>query len=498
MSRLDGQGTRVQESRPGHIWLVLAFLLFLLQAVPHLSARWVTDESWYAGPAYSIAHGHGIRDPAIGPNDIENHFDARPPGTAIVIAAMFKSFGAGPVAARLGSILAGLMTIWLIYLLTCDVLGWQGACLAAFLVATDNLIVLAARTARPESLTVMAVLLALLALKRYAMAGAMRWAFFAGLLMAMATMFHVTVLGYIVAGGLVMIVIDLSHGHAPFRGALLYTAGFLTGLVPFATWILTARLGREGFKAEFLSRAVNSSLLTRVAGEARRYSDLFGFHMIHGHGLESLPVRLPIPLCFLAATCLLWKLGRRWFYTELLFLLPTVLWLVYTVNKSSRYLALLAPIFAITLGAAVASARGHRLVHRFAVSLACAVVVAQAGANFLLLHAAGRANYDQVGAELRALIPPSETAYGSITFWLDFRDRPYISYERTTPWMAARQYHARYFILGDRVMTNGQAGEGDFYRQLNHDLAEVTAQSTLVGHVIDPYYGDLAVYRLNP
>ena len=315
--------------------------------------------------------------------------------------------------------------------------------------------------------------------------------------MAMATMFHVTVLGYIVAGGLLMIVLDITHHRMPLRGALLYTAGFFTGLIPFATWIITAPLGRQGFKAEFLSRAVNSSLLVRVIGEGRRYSDILGLNTIHTHGLESLPIRLPIPLCFLAATILLWKLRRTWFYVELLLLIPSVLWLIYTVNKSSRYIAILAPIFAITIAAAVAVSKG--LTHRIALTLACMLVIAaQAGANFLLLHAAGKANYEQVGTELRALIPPTETAYGSITFWLDFRDRPWISYERTTPWMAIRQYHARYFILGDRVMLNGQTGEADFYRQLNHDLAEITAQSTLVGHVIDPYYGDLSVYRLNP
>jgi hypothetical protein len=70
-------------------WLGLAFLLFFLQTLPYLSYRWVTDESWYAGPAYSFAHGNGIADPAIGPNDLENHFDARPPGAAIAIFGAF-------------------------------------------------------------------------------------------------------------------------------------------------------------------------------------------------------------------------------------------------------------------------------------------------------------------------------------------------------------------------------------------------------------------------
>jgi 4-amino-4-deoxy-L-arabinose transferase-like glycosyltransferase len=478
-------------------WLGFALALFLLQAVPYLSHRWVTDESWYAGPAFSIAHGHGVRDPAIGPNDLENHFDARPPGTALVIASAFKAFGAGPVEARLGSVIAGLMIVALVYWLARDVLGWQGAVVAMLVVGTDNLIVLAARTARPEALTVMAALAALAAVKRYWRGGELGWAFGAGLLMAGATMFHVTVLGYIVAAGLLLIVADVGAKRIAVRGALAYAAGFLVGLVPFATWILAAPLGRAGFRQEFLSRAVNTSLLGRIVGEGRRYSDILGFNMMHGHGLEALPVRLPIPLCFLAATVLLWRLRRRWFYIELLLLVPSVLWLVYTVNKSSRYIALLAPIFALAMGAAVSAARGHRWTHRVALGLACVAIAAQAGANFVLLRAAGKADYERVGAGLRALVPPGQTAYGSITFWLDFRDRSYISYERTSPWMAARQYHARYFILGDRVMMNGSFGDGDFYRQLNHELAEVTAHSSIVGHVTDPYYGDLSVYKLD-
>ena len=481
-----------------YLWLCLVFILFLLQTVPYLSHRWVTDESWYAGPAYSIAQANGVRDPAIGPNDLENHFDARPPGTALVIATMFKAFGAGPSIARLGSILAGLLAIGLTYRLARSLLGWPAALLAALLIATDNLLVLASRTARPEALTVMAILLGVSTLKRYALRGSTRSALTAGLLMALATMFHITVLGYIVAIGLLLIAIDHRNHRFPLRGALLYTAGFLLGLIPFITWILTAPLGRLGFQTEFLGRAVNSSLLTKLLGEARRYSDVLGFSMLHGHGLEALPIRLPIPLCFLAATILLYKFRRTWFYVELTLLLPSVLWLIYTVNKSSRYIAILAPIFALTIAAAVTCVRGNRTLHRLALALAGLVVFAQAGANFVLLRAASRANYERTGAQLRALIPPTETAYGSITFWLAFHDRPYISYERTTPQMAAQQYHARYFILGDRTMVNGNPGDDVFYQQLHHDLTTIIQQGTIVGHVVDPYYGDLSVYQFNP
>jgi hypothetical protein len=188
---------------------------------------------------------------------------------------------------------------------------------------------------------------------------------------------------------------------------------------------------------------------------------------------------------------------RRWFYLELLLLTPSVFWLIYTVNKSSRYLAILAPVFALAIGAAIAASGANRRLHRVVLALSCLVVVAQMSANFLLLHAARSADYNKVAAQLQSVIPPGQTAYGTITFWLALHDRPFISYERTDPWTAANQFHARYFITGDRAMTGGETTDEAFYESLNRSMAEVIAQSKLVGQFSDPYYGDLKVYELN-
>ena len=189
-------------------WLIFAGLLFLVQVLPYLSHRWVTDESWYAGPGYSVAQGHGMRDPAIGPNDIENHFDARPPGTALAIAGSFRMLRVGQVAARLPSVLAGLLAVLLLYGLARDVIGGEGAVLATLLLATDNLMVLVSRTARPEALTTLFVLLALLAMKQYARDGRLLWAGLSGLLGAAGTMFHITLLGYLCSLALLAVMVD--------------------------------------------------------------------------------------------------------------------------------------------------------------------------------------------------------------------------------------------------------------------------------------------------
>ena len=478
-------------------WLAFAILLYLLQTVPYLSYRWVTDESWFSGTAYSIAHGNGIANPAFGANYIVSRCDTHPPGTAIVIAAAFRLFGTSPITARLCSILAGVLIVIFTYFLARDFIGEKEALIATFLVATDNLIVLTSRSARPEALTTMAVLASLLAMKQYARNNAIGWAFSSGLLIAMGTMFHVTVLGYIASLGILAILVGRRQAGFPLRGAIVYTFGYGLGVLPFVIWILTSPLGRAGFKEEYLGRVGGSSLLSKLLHEGHRYSDLLGLNMLHGHGLESIPVRLPIPLFFLAATFLLWKLRRQWFYLELLFILPTALWLVYTPDKMSRYLALVAPVFALVIASAVAVSKQDRRLHRIFLSLSCLAIAAQLAANFFLLHSARNADYNKVTAELQSVIPPGQTAYGTITLWLALHDHPFISYERTDPSMAAKQFHARYFITGDRVMTMGLPGDVEFYVNLRREVAEVTAQGKLVGHFPDPYYGDLKIYDLD-
>jgi hypothetical protein len=106
------------------------------------------------------------------------------------------------------------------------------------------------------------------------------------------------------------------------------------------------------------------------------------------------------------------------------------------------------------------------------------------------------ADYNKVAAELRSVIPPGQTAYGSIASWLALHDHPFISYQRTTPTMAASQFYTRYFIAGDRVMASGRRNEDVFYQDLRQGMAEVIAHSNLVGHFPDPYYGDLKAYEL--
>lgn len=472
----------------------MAVALLLVQTLPFFTFRWVTDESWYTGPGYSIAHGGGVADPAIGPNDIENHFDARPPGTALVIASVFRFFGAGQAQARVGSAIAAVLVLLLTYVLARDVLGPEGALVAAGVLATDNFLVASARTARPEALTTMAVMLSLWAMARYARNTGLLWAFASGLFMAAAAMFHITVLGFVVSFALLAVVLDARAKRFILQGASAYSAGFLLGLVPFAVWILTNPLGKQGFRAEYLAR-VHETITVKLMHEGKRYGDMLGMHQLHGHTLEWVPVRIFIPLCFVAACVLLYRLRRRWFLLEMLLILPTALWFIETANKSSRYFALAAPFVALAIGACAAAVWPHKAWRKPALTIVVLLVGMQFGSNLLLLRAASRADYSRVGRELQSAIPRGEPVFGTITFWLAMHDHTYFSYERTTPSMAEQQYGVRYFVLGDRMMTQGEPWDAAFYADMNTYLARLVERSTLVAEFPDPYYGDLKVYR---
>jgi hypothetical protein len=282
----------------------------------------------------------------------------------------------------------------------------------------------------------------------------------------------------------------------PLRGALVYTLSFAAGLIPFVTWILTAPLGKRGFREEYLSRS-GSNIFVRLIHEGSRYRDVLGIGTLHSPLLQQVPVRIFIPLTFLIASWLLWRHRRTWFLIECVLLVPTACWFIEMVNKSSRYLTLLAMVFAVTIGAAVTVTRGTRW-RRWVVALGSLVVVAQLGANLLLLANARTADYSALEAELEKTIPAGEPVYGTITFWLALRDHTFISQERTTPAQAATDDHVKYFILGDRMMAQGDAWDAAYYDQMHRSLADIEERGQLVREIPSRYYGDLRVYRMAP
>ena len=94
---------------------------------------------------------------------------------------------------------------------------------------------------------------------------------------------------------------------------------------------------------------------------------------------------------------------------------------MYTVNKSSRYLSLLAPVFALESArglVAFAWIKCRRICDRAMLALSFAWSSWHRCRRFLLLREARNANYNKVAMELRSVIHPGQAAFGTCTFWL--------------------------------------------------------------------------------
>ena len=132
--------------------LIGACVLLLLQTLTTFSTRWVEDESWYAVTAHTLVTRGELRDPIFMDTATLARFDARPPLVFVIMAGFFKVLGTSLYSARLPFLLSGLACLFLTYLLGCE-LGWPWVGLVgAVALATDNLMFLASRTARPESM----------------------------------------------------------------------------------------------------------------------------------------------------------------------------------------------------------------------------------------------------------------------------------------------------------------------------------------------------------
>ena len=128
-----------------------ALLLLLAQALPLFQHRWVVDESWYSIPGFTYLQEGAIRNPTFAETDHESKADMRPPAMPLTHAAVFGVFGPGVWQARLPSLIASVIIVLVTFLLASRLAGPIAASLAAFLVATNNFLFLATRTARPEA-----------------------------------------------------------------------------------------------------------------------------------------------------------------------------------------------------------------------------------------------------------------------------------------------------------------------------------------------------------
>ena len=476
--------------------VTLIGILYLLQAVPLLNRRWVADESWYALPAYTLVQEGRVRMSIFPPDDPQGQVDTRPTGMYLALAAVFKAFGTGVIQARIPSVVAGLATVVLVYALGVSIGGALVGTLAALVVATDNFLFLAAHTARPEAgVACFATLTALFFWHSYREKSPLL-AFLSGLALGVALMFHPAPLALAGAFGLLLIAeLKLKMVGNPRPWAMLL--GFAIPLVAFVIWATHDRMHLEAAKAVYLQGEAET-MLHKLAGEAMvRYSDFLGFGSQRFHLPFRFPLRIHIVAAIIAAFVVLYRKQRPYFVAALLMTLLSMSWFAYMVNKSSRYLTLLAPIFALAIAMAAAILIREGKYYRTVAAVLALIVVSQTAGNIFYLYRFRTADYPAVSTGLRRLIPPGRSAYGSSLFWEALHDHDFYAYDRTSVQYARSRLRPDYVIMNDRVMVQGSGYGEDDYGKLRGELTAFVARNgVLVGNVPDPYYGDLQVYRM--
>jgi 4-amino-4-deoxy-L-arabinose transferase-like glycosyltransferase len=481
--------------RTQRLLLAAACGLFLLQSLPLFTTRWVIDESWYAVSAYSLLTEGKIRNPTFSVEDNEYRIDARPPGFAIVVQPIFRFFGVGVIQARVLPLVAGLGVVVAAFLLGKRFGGTLGGAAAAFFAAGDNTLWLTARTARPEIFVALFGEIGLLLYVKSKDTGC-RWAsFLSGVSVGAALDFHHLGLASAAAIAVLFVVEFRLRVFTQLR-FWLYALGAAALVLPFLVWTHSSPIYSEAFNTMY-GRGSTQSIWAKISEEvAWRYADFAGVNVSVLGFPPWIPWRLPILAVIGVSFVALWRTNRSSTLLALVFLAASLLWFLYTVNKSIRYFVILAPVFAAVVGGGTIKLLRHRSLSRLAAALFCGVLLYEIAGNAAILYQYRDSDYRQVTAELNRIIRPSTSVYGTLTLWMALHDRAYGSYERLPLSEAVNERATDYLIANDRVMSHGtrRTPPPEALRAEVYDYAR--RHGRLVGTIPSAFYGDLEVYEL--
>jgi 4-amino-4-deoxy-L-arabinose transferase-like glycosyltransferase len=446
-------------------------------------------------PASTLLRTGELRNPALPATDSESRVDTRPPLMPLSLAISFRFFGVNVAAARIGQFLAAILTILVVYAIGCEVGDPLAGGIAAVVLAADNFFVISSRSARPEAWVALWGACGLLLIIRSHNRHSWKISFLAGLAAALGCLFHVLGLGWFV--GLSVILLFQERGNI-FRSprAYAFVAGFALAIIPFLVW-LAASPEHIAAAKHMYGKGAGNGLTMMLAKEKLRVLDLIGFSNQRLHLPIPLPLRLHIILIIAAAFAVLLHRRPILFWTLVLATAPQLIWFLRLPNESARYYTVLAPVFAICIGLAVRSLSGTRW-NRVAIAVCVVLVATQVVGTAILLNQARKADYPALTARLRAAIPSGHSCYAAMAFQLALADRECHSYDRTPFSYTMTVQRPEYMILGDRVMLNGSGHGEDNYGGIRKEaLAFVEQRGQLSARIVDPFYGDLSIYRIS-
>lgn len=475
-------------------WVLLAgsCILLFAQSLILINTRWVEDDSWYSIKGWTLATEGRIRMPVF-PDDPEYVSNVITTLHADTLGATFAIFGLGIVQARIVSGIFAVGLVIVVFFLASNIAGRTCGALAALIVATDSILMVAARTARPEAETVFLSWLALLLFERAVALHSLKLGFASALACGLGLICHPLALPFFAA---ILLFCCLKYGWRVWKEPLawVFVAGVSIVLIPYLVWCFSDAAHIAGFQAGYMER-VAQPFRNRLFEEVNRWSDFIGLSSLRVPLLPHVPLRAHVAVILIVAFAFFARRDRRFGLAALALLAINLAWLIFLVNKGPRYLVMLSPLFAIVLAYFAARSVGSKY-HKLAAAALILVLITQVGGNAYWLYRYRNANYSEVTRQLRNIVPPGASVYAIITFWMALHDRTYFALDRTTLDSAVSKLHPQYMILYDRVMMHG-SGYGDNLAPLREQITNfVRGHGVLAGRVSNDFYGDLEIYRI--
>ncbi|MBC1223432.1 glycosyltransferase family 39 protein [Nostoc sp. UCD121] len=235
--------------RQTHLVGLLPYLSLLLWILPLLlftsghNSLMAHDEALYASRARLMFDSGNW----ITPWTTAHH---KTPGPYWLIASFYKLFGMSDTSARLPSMIASILSLWLVYEIGKIMLGKKLAWLAAAILSVEFLWLQYSRLSTPDILMVLLVLLAILSLIKTESYPNYRyfWTFIAGLSLGLGFLARSFMI-FLPIIALFPYLIWEHRRHHHLTNPFLYL-GFFVGLIPTSVWLYLSWLhyGNQSFE----------------------------------------------------------------------------------------------------------------------------------------------------------------------------------------------------------------------------------------------------------